>query len=393
MSYEIHYKNDLLAGASLVARIPEEVLDKKALYTINADRPDFLLPFRYRNIDGHVEFVYQIGTHNKLQYISGNRAPKEYAGLWVSILKPLLTCGDWFMDPCAFVLNAEYLYFNKAKGTVSYIYIPSAEGCSGYGALKEMAAEVSKLISVSDAALENKVLRAIMKDFNPNEFLQMLKAYTESQEPVQQEAPVIEENNAYVNVQVLTSETDDPCRTDIHEPEILAGGNKKNRSGFFGKKKETGQEEIRDIFDRKELQPEPQVNIQSFPLLNDVNVATEKVSSEIIGTGLRYAGRSSLPRFIPVEIAAGEIFTIGRFDSDIGKQQSSFEFDKKTKAVSRRHAVIERDGTGYKIIDISSSAGTFVNEQKLPPNTPYSLQRGFRVSFGNSGADYVWEAG
>ena len=46
------------------------------------------------------------------------------------------------------------------------------------------------------------------------------------------------------------------------------------------------------------------------------------------------------------------MFTIGRFDANIGKKQSSFEFDKKTRAVSRRHAVIERDTDGYKIIDL-----------------------------------------
>ena len=118
---------------------------------------------------------------------------------------------------------------------------------------------------------------------------------------------------------------------------------------------------------------------------------TENISDTLDGTGLRYVGNSLLPQFIKVKIEEGEIFTIGRFDATAGKQKSSFEFDKKTKAVSRRHAVIERETDGYKIVDLSSSAGTFVNERKIPPNTPFALEAGIRVSFGNCGANYVWE--
>lgn len=99
-----------------------------------------------------------------------------------------------------------------------------------------------------------------------------------------------------------------------------------------------------------------------------------------------------LPRVIPVELPCGGTLTIGRFDVSVGHKQSGFEFDKKTKAVSRRHAMIERqrDG-GYLLSDRGSRAGTFVNGQRLQPNVPCRLQRGDRVSFGNGGADYLWE--
>jgi len=64
MIYEIESKNDFLTGASLVVRIPEKELDKKALYTIQADKPGFILPFLHRRIDGQVELEYQIGQHS-----------------------------------------------------------------------------------------------------------------------------------------------------------------------------------------------------------------------------------------------------------------------------------------------------------------------------------------
>ena len=51
MTYQIENKNDL-TGAMLVVRFPQEDLDEKALYTIEADQPPFLVPFRYRAVDG-----------------------------------------------------------------------------------------------------------------------------------------------------------------------------------------------------------------------------------------------------------------------------------------------------------------------------------------------------
>ena len=54
MTYQIENKNDL-TGAMLVVRFPQEDLDEKALYTIEADQPPFLVPFRYRAVDGMAE--------------------------------------------------------------------------------------------------------------------------------------------------------------------------------------------------------------------------------------------------------------------------------------------------------------------------------------------------
>ncbi|MCL2539325.1 MAG: FHA domain-containing protein, partial [Oscillospiraceae bacterium] len=105
----------------------------------------------------------------------------------------------------------------------------------------------------------------------------------------------------------------------------------------------------------------------------------------------RFIGNGALPRIIEIPIAVGSIFSIGRLDASVGAGQSNFEFPRDTKAVSRRHAVVERTADGFILVDLNSSAGTFVNGQRIPPNTPYMLVKGCRVSFGYSGADYCWE--
>ena len=190
MIYEILNKSDFSAGASLSVKIPEHEVDRKALYTIVEDRPDFILPFRYKSIDGQVELVYQIGALSKLQYLSGCYLPKEYAELWFGLLSPFLDCGDWFMKPNSFVLNEQNIYCDDNKKTVKYVYIPSIRECSDHEAIREMAAEFTYRFSVADPKLENKVLRMIMKDFNINEFLQMLKPYLSETAPLAAAIPI-----------------------------------------------------------------------------------------------------------------------------------------------------------------------------------------------------------
>ena len=429
MSFEIQCKSDFLTGSFLITRIPEKELDQNALHTIQADYPGFILPFSYKSMDNEVEFVYRVGTLCKLQYFSGELNIKEYIALWQSLLEPLLECGDWFMNPCSFVLNTDYIYYDKNKKAARYVYIPSTCGCSGYDAFHDMAVELSKMITVSDSALENKVLRTIIKGFSPIEFLNMLKEYLSegvTSPEIESDCAQLQEEQSESDADVLpppAKDSGEDISIDINpeEKDLKIEQDKKDRESggykmFSGrsKRKKTSQRNISEKAppltenaapEQKTTTQQPEkaiMQIDPYPIYIKQMEPIAKRQAEIIDitqstsimlgeTGLRYIGRASLPPIIKILIAEGEIFSIGRFDSTVGKKQSCFEFDKKTKAVSRRHAVIERDANGYKIVDLSSSAGTFVNDRKLPPNTPYSLETGCRISFGNSGADYVWE--
>ena len=463
MNYEIQSNNDLLSGASLTVRIPENELDRKALYTIQEDRPDFMLPFRHRVIDGQIEFVYQIDRRSKLQYLAGDRHPKEYAELWSGVLDPLLECDDWFLRPYSFVLDINYLYCDKHDMSISYVYIPSMHDYSDYHGLKEMAADFSRRITVTDPDLENKVLRSIMLDFNPKTFLQMLKPYAAEYAPMVdnygadvrsvhipaqpkyalepmalpmpgqgvpgqgvpgQEGPVTRETSAYRPANPSPAASRDiiidipadmkPVKSAYADgggfhPEPAYGkkdkrqknGNSAGAGGVSGKKKDSQKKEVAEVFPSQPTAAtasqralgETVDHLMHMPVQTpsgELVSITQNLSYEANGAWLRLIGNASLPSGIEIPITEGEVFTIGRFDSAAGRQQSSFEFDKMTKAVSRRHAAIERHTDGYCIIDLSSSAGTFIDSQKLPPNTLCKLRPGNRVSFGNCGADYVW---
>lgn len=439
MGYQIESKNDL-TGAMLVVRFPQEDLDEKALYTIQADQPPFLVPFNYRAVDGMAECTYRLGSRSKLQYRFGAHSAADYVDFWTQVLQPLLDCDDWFLKPFSFVLDSRYLYADR-DGAVSYLYVPAKTDGESFESLRAMVLELSQQNSVTDPALENKVLRALMQDFQPKAFLDMLraeggvKATAVQPEPAPAAAPAaqpVQEQPRFQLPQQLQPQEREPAPQpipaaddgDIHinfggkSPKTKEKPPKEHKGLFGGKKdkKEKAPKEHKSLFGKKEkprevllgaaeLQPQPRpqpVPACQSPAVRPAQPAVSYDEERADGVTqlddepvsgvccLRLVGEPGMPREIVVDIQPGRAFTIGRFDVSVGQKQSDFEFEKNTRAVSRRHAAIEREESGYFLVDLASSAGTFVNGQKLIPNVPQALENGCRVSFGTGGADYIW---
>ena len=430
-----------MTGAVVVIRFPENELDENALYTIKDDMPDFLVPFGYRIIDGMVECTYQTGRCAKLKYYFEDKGKTlhEYPRFWQQIIQPLLDCGDWFMSPFNFVLDTQYLYTEEKKAKVKYLYIPMRHPYETMEHLRDLVIELVHKNPVDDPEIENMVLKAIMQQFQPYAFLQMLKdaeakklpeenlspaQNMPKQEQVKHEyAPVPEQPAQMVTPVAPMERVREPQKNVLEQKvdEIIidfgenpTGKNKKKeekpakkRKGFkelFSKKDAAAvPDEIRFGAADKEVKREEnaaqpvkrdmrelQANVY-FPPEPESEDGVTQLDEADNYTGFRLRSDAKLPSQIIVDIQPGECFSIGRLDISVGHQQSNFEFAPNTKAVSRHHAAIERhkDGT-YGIVDLRSSAGTFVNGKKLTPNVEHPLCPNDFVSFGTSGADYTW---
>lgn len=57
---------------------------------------------------------------------------------------------------------------------------------------------------------------------------------------------------------------------------------------------------------------------------------------------------------------------------------------------SRRHAIIDRDGDYYTIVDLGSTNGTRVNGALLPANQPQRLRTGDRIKIGEVEIEFRW---
>ena len=490
MKYEIQQEYDLEKGLMFRVSFPEEDVDKKALYTVQNDMPDFLIPFKCRTMDGMMQCTYYVGSDTKLQNRMGECGKSEYINCWKRVLSPLLTCKDWFLSAYSFVFDISYLYTDKNETYVRYLYVPSKKAASDFSQLSSMVADIARENTVADTIMENAVLRTIMQGFSPKEFLSLIesfdsqsegsslkndavgmtekrilqpqsdgiKIFEKASEKVSEKSPKVSEKiipksvfhkqqpasepqknvqqsvpepqrtpiqpNPFDEIQILFSDEDDAgkkggfsfgkkaAREEQPEKPTKAKA-EKEKGGFFsrlgiGKKKSSTDnrmaenENVRDTgFHREEIDE------QIYEMRRRTD--EEDMDSEtIIGLeqnnqpSLTYIGNlSKMPARIEVSIGPDlngspneresvKRFTIGRFDVNVGKRQSDFEFAENTRGVSRHHAIIERRGRTYSITDLNSSAGTVVNGIILRANQTAELTNNCHVSFGYDGADYVW---
>jgi serine/threonine protein kinase len=77
----------------------------------------------------------------------------------------------------------------------------------------------------------------------------------------------------------------------------------------------------------------------------------------------------------------GARFRLHRGVTRVGRDPDN-ELIANVAQVSRHHAEIRSDGAACTVIDLNSTNGTFVNDQRLAPNQPRRLQPGDMLRFG-----------
>ena len=62
------------------------------------------------------------------------------------------------------------------------------------------------------------------------------------------------------------------------------------------------------------------------------------------------------------------------------------------RLVSRQHAEIRREESGFWIVDLGSKRATWLNGRRLEVDRPYALQRGDRLLVGDFQIEFVTDA-
>ncbi len=120
----------------------------------------------------------------------------------------------------------------------------------------------------------------------------------------------------------------------------------------------------------------------------DSGAADEGVSDDTVGAmplqaRLIYAGDDSSSEDAIVFVLDGDTATVGRTDplSGIAPDVDLTRLDPQL-TTSRRHAFIEHRPSGYVILEVRATNGTFVNGRRLRPEVPEKLAGGEEVIFG-----------
>ncbi|ONI46745.1 hypothetical protein AN643_01270 [Candidatus Epulonipiscioides saccharophilum] len=92
---------------------------------------------------------------------------------------------------------------------------------------------------------------------------------------------------------------------------------------------------------------------------------------------------------IPI-VLINDRFSLGRQDKDNKPKTSDYEFDVSIKSISRKHAIIMRENDAYYLVDINSSNGTYLNDERLKRNVQYLLNYHDKISFSKQGIEYLF---
>ena len=87
----------------------------------------------------------------------------------------------------------------------------------------------------------------------------------------------------------------------------------------------------------------------------------------------------------PITMQDEKAFILGRYSTEIQMREPLIdltELDALELGVSRVHAMIRQTREGYQIIDLESSNGTWLENQRLAPRQPYQLDSGDRIRLG-----------
>lgn len=116
-----------------------------------------------------------------------------------------------------------------------------------------------------------------------------------------------------------------------------------------------------------------EIKINYSEKFEDLSVDEKIIPAE--GIAVYFAGTTK-----PVEVLTAKEFVIGR---RVIETSESFldlsDFDGFKMGLSRRHAMVRRTESGYEIIDLSSTNGTWLNDERLVPYTPYPLLSGSQL--------------
>jgi hypothetical protein len=87
----------------------------------------------------------------------------------------------------------------------------------------------------------------------------------------------------------------------------------------------------------------------------------------------------------PIAVVEEKVFLLGRKSPDIESQEPLIDlmpYGAMELGISRMHAMIRQTKNGYKITDLGSSNGTWLENQRLTAKKAYPLTSGDRVRLG-----------
>lgn len=232
----------------------------------------------------------------------------------------------------------------------------------------------------------------------------MAKASIDKQPEVS--VPQVESSNKEADIQQLDARAmllgntkADKKKKQLKEDKVKPQKPQKEKKGFglFGKKKDAVAEVSKadNEVNKSIAMPEPSVVpvAPSVPVAPEIPVA-RKVEADIQSNDTFIFEDAVMDAAAYLQLVASPLdgaperialdfdkpfVTVGRVSKD--SPTPDIAFPSEFKGIGRKHAIIEREGNVYYLIDQGSSNKTLINGEQLIPNKKYMLNNNDEISF------------
>lgn len=397
-----------------------------------------LVPYTYEIQDEYRRLRYSVAPQTVLSDYLKNRFTdiSSCVSVIVAILKALKVTEEYMLDRRFILLNADYMYINRADRSVSLMCIPVNSAAAG--SLTEFMRSIIMPLNF-EGLRGSDALKVTVYQYNfDSESIENAIEYFSSfggnaaeipaektPAPVSEAKPTPEAPKPAVSIPKIPSfiKKSEPPRVEeiLVAPQTVTEKQKEKKHGLFSGIFDSGNKKSKpkpepvspsnpfgiNIPGQSEKAVIPEIKPMSFPEINIPEPKKEQPVRAAVPAAMRVEedertimdGRddgtvflgdnSSSARLVDstgeVFEITGEVFTIGRS----GKSGVKIDLDLPSKTVSHLHATIYHENGAYFICDNGSANGTFLNSSRLSPNQRKELTHGSRLRISN--IDFVFE--
>lgn len=426
-----------------------EKCDIIAERVIMNDIPDFIIPINCMNINGQKIYRYNIGSNIVYKYFNHSMTTDDCLTLLKNIIQPLMICKEWFIDYSRLYLDTEYIFVDKKTMSVRYIYVFDKDfSCTDDDIKKFITDIVNEINIIGDNSIQLDLYKYVLgRSFSLEGIWELISNYEKNHQtsdaPVKapyslskQKEPVMEkkafdaaidskpavqaskEVRAATEPEIKPQEASPFMGTDVDDDiaELMQNLNakapkkqpkKKNGlfGNIFGKKHEAHETQVAaepltaESNEFAAMKSEPQ---SYFKKEERIEEHFNETDDETVFESFDYSGDSSgspsvmlelvsstignMPERIVLNFSKGYV-TLGRKSNDV-KNKADYEMPIEAKRISRCHLRIEKNNNEYYAIDLGSSNGTKVNDERLMPNQAVRLSVDSRIAFAQDLAVY-----
>lgn len=408
----------------------------------------FIPPAQVCEIDGNKKIYFKVDGLSLLSNQYGRRQPdRENVKRLVEDLKNcIIEIGKYMLDPSGLVIELRYILYDMATGCHKFLYVPGMRR-DFRDQMKNLFEEIMRIYDHKDREgvvyLYDLYSKFLVDNFTPQLFCGLISTDKEDKrqaasqdikerveefyitsndienEIIRDEYERNVEKEKYISIlknpiyilglaviviavtvlfiifgkaslkysllillMFLSYVTIDIlCRAKQQEEKVLEKPEEKNYQDIAEAKVEQSLEDIQlpESISGSYRQKMTEKEEYSVPLKRETTTVETTVLS-IEGSN------KGVSRLVPCDEADTEQIYLIEGETRVGRQSGVCDYCLRDSSVSRIHAVLEKIGNKVVVIDVGSTNGTFINDEKIEINVPREAECGDIISF--AGIEY-----